>query len=126
MPFDFLPDDAHQGRQNYHDGLAAEGAVARRYRDTGFTIVAERWRSKAGEIDLICRDGTGYVFVEVKKSSTFDAAAARLTTRQLARIALAAEDYIGQNADPFSNMRLDLAMVDGTGQVSVLENLTLF
>ena len=85
-----------------------------------------RWRGRAGEIDLIFRQGAEYVFVEVKKARSLDIAATRLSERQLWRIARSAEDYLANTLNkPFSVMRLDLAMVDGTGRVDVLENLTL-
>lgn len=142
MPFDFAPNAAFdfdapsdhvrddrklRGLRNYHDGLAAEEAVAAFYAAKGYDVVAHRWRGHAGEIDLICRGADGFVFVEVKKSGNFDDAAAHLTFGQLGRIALAGEEYIGTQADdPLTPMRLDLAMVDGVGRIETLENLTLY
>lgn len=129
MPFDFAPNEGlkHRGRTSYQDGLAAEDTVLQDYLQRGYRLIAQRWRGRAGEIDLIF-DATGtYVFVEVKKARTHDAAMARLSERQLHRIARSAEDYIGRfAADPLTPMRLDLATVDGFGSVSVLENLTLY
>ena len=132
-PFDYVPGDhvrqdkALRGLTNYHDGLAAEDAVAAHYAAKGYLVLARRWRGQAGEIDLICRGSDGFVFVEVKKSNNFAAAASHLSFAQLGRIALAGEEYIGTQADdPLSPMRLDLAMVDGTGRIEILENLTLY
>ena len=128
MPFDFAPDTTRSqtGRTAYHDGLAAEDTVADAYSARGYRPVARRWRGRCGEIDLIFDNGVELVFVEVKKARSFDAAAARLTARQLNRIALSATDYIGNIApDPLTPMRLDLAMVNAAGQVSILENLRL-
>ena len=120
-------DRQHQGHTNYHDGLAAEDSVALFYESNGFPVLARRWRGQGGEIDLICQGPDGLIFVEVKKSRSFDAAAAHLSFAQLHRIALAAEEYIGTEAsDPRTPMRLDLAMVDGTGQIETLESLTLY
>jgi len=115
------------GLTNYHNGLAAEGAVADHYARRGVEIVEDRWRGKAGEIDLICRDGDGYIFVEVKRARTFARAAERLSHRQLERIMLAAEEYVGTRyPGKMINMRIDLAIVDGTGQIETLENISLF
>ena len=128
MPPAFLPQD-HQlrGLRNYNDGLAAEDCVAAHYRAKGLPVVARRWRGQAAEIDLICKGPDGLIFVEVKKSRTFDDAAAHLSLDQLHRIARAAEEYIGTQAvDPLTPMRLDLAMVDGSGRIDTLENLTLY
>lgn len=136
MPFDFAFDAPHhhvredkklRGLTNYHDGLAAEDAVAAHYTAQGLPVIARRWRGQAGEIDLICRGTDGFVFVEVKKSGNFEDAASHLTFGQLGRIALAGEEYIGTVADdPLTPMRLDLAMVDGVGRIETLENLTLY
>ena len=77
----------HSGKTAYHGGLAAEGAVERQYCRAGYDLLARRWRGAGGEIDLVFgANGAFFVFVEVKKSTTFHAAAARVTTRQQERI----------------------------------------
>lgn len=128
MPFDFASvPRSLAGKTAYHDGLAAEDIVLRDYLARGFSLVAQRWRGRCGEIDLIVRDDAELIFVEVKKARTLATAANRLSERQLWRIARSAEDYVGRIAeDPLTPMRLDLAMVDGSGRISVLENLTLY
>lgn len=129
MPFDFLPQDARElaGRTAYEDGLAAEDIALRDYLSRGYRLIAQRWRGRCGEIDLIFEGHAEFVFVEVKKARSLDIAATRLTDRQLWRIARSAEDYIGtEAADPLTPMRLDLATVDAMGRVAVLENLTLY
>ena len=126
MPLDFSNFHAAQGLTNYHDGLAAESSVERYYVQQGLKPVAQRWRSKAGEIDLIMRDGDAYVFVEVKKSRSFEQAARNFTARQCRRVALAAEAYVGQmHPGELIDMRLDLAMVDAAGRIDVIENVSL-
>lgn len=128
MPFDHAPDVQRSldGQTAYYDGLAAEDAVLNDYLFRGYSLVAKRWRGRCGEIDLIFKGQGELIFVEVKKAKTLDLAAARLSDRQLWRIARSAEDYIGTIADdPMTPMRLDLAMVHGLGQISVLENLML-
>ncbi len=117
----------HAGRTSYQDGIAAEDTALRDYTARGYRLVAQRWRGRCGEIDLIFEGDDGFVFVEVKKARSLDVAATRLTDRQLLRIARSAEDYIGTEADnPLTPMRLDLATVDATGRLSILENLTIY
>lgn len=128
MPLDLDAESAKRlaGQKAYLDGQTAEDIVSRHYMSRGYALVETRWRGRAGEIDLIFRQGAEYVFVEVKKARSLDIAATRLSERQLWRIARSAEDYLANTLNkPFSVMRLDLAMVDGTGRVDVLENLTL-
>lgn len=47
-------------------GSEGERLAARYLRRQGFRILARRYRTTLGEIDLIARDGTCIVFVEVK------------------------------------------------------------
>lgn len=112
-----------RGRLACLSGAMAEQAVARRLREDGIEILAERWRGKAGEIDLICRQGDCMIFVEVKQAETHDDAATRLSAAQQARICRAACEYcetlpLGQ----LTEMRFDAALVDRRGRVAILEN----
>lgn len=111
------------GQTGYYAGLAAEDMVARLYAASGHRVLARRWRGKGGEVDLIvARDGC-VVFVEVKKSRSIGAAAARLSARQIARLQMAAQEYLGAMPDGLnSEMRFDVACVDQTGRVEVIEN----
>jgi putative endonuclease len=114
---------AERGRRGYHTGLAAEDIVARHYAQDGHVIEARRWRGPGGEVDMIIREGARLVFVEVKASRSFDAAIAHLTRRQMDRICRSAEAYCGEAPDGLmTEMRFDLALVDGRGAVRVIEN----
>ena len=111
------------GTVSYHSGLAAEQAVARLYQAQGHVIAAQRWRSSAGEIDLIARKNGQVVFIEVKKSRSRDRAALALSARQIARIYASAAIFLdGEPDGQDSNARFDVALVDGTGGISIVEN----
>ena len=111
------------GRSNYLAGQAAEDAVLRHYEARGLTLAKARWRGKAGEVDLILRDGDELVFVEVKHSRSFDSAAARLLPKQVARLMRAAEEFAGgEPKGLLTEMRFDVALVNGQGEVHILEN----
>ncbi len=56
-------------------GRGAEDAVARRLEGLGFTVLARRLRTGAGEIDLVVADAGRLVFVEVKARGCLAAAA---------------------------------------------------
>jgi putative endonuclease len=114
---------AARGAMAYRTGLVAEESVARDYGRRGLPVVARRWRGLSGEIDLILRDGAGFVFVEVKKAASFAVAAERLTRKQMKRIFGAAQEFVGtQPLGSLTDMRFDLALVDGRGRVQVMEN----
>ncbi len=111
------------GRSNYLAGQAAEEAVLRHYEARGLTLAKARWRGKAGEVDLILRDGDEVVFVEVKHSRSFDSAAARLRPKQIERLMRAAEEFAGgEPKGLLTEMRFDVALVNEQGAVHILEN----
>ncbi len=112
-----------QSSVSFHAGQAAELRVASDYERRGFTILHRRWRGAGGEIDLIARDAEGLVFVEVKKSQTFDMAAARINRRQMNRICASAAQYLeNEPGGQLTNVRFDAALVDALGAVQIIEN----
>ena len=112
--------------ERYYAGAAAEDIVALNYERRGHDLVHKRWRGTAGEIDLIVRDGDGFIFVEVKKSQTHTKAAHRLGRRQMDCIFGAASEFIGgEPKGQLTDVRFDLATVDAVGTVQVIENAFL-
>lgn len=112
-----------RGAVSYQAGQAAELRVATDYERRGFSIAHRRWRGAGGEIDLIARDGDGLIFVEVKKSSSFDRAAARISRRQTDRICASAAQFLENEPNgQLTNVRFDAALVDASGAVQIIEN----
>ncbi|MBA4324522.1 MAG: hypothetical protein C0426_05550 [Rhodobacter sp.] len=128
MPFDFVSSPSRQNRKargltNYLAGHAAEASVARLYEDRGVAICARNWRGLTGEIDLIGRDGDVVVFVEVKQSRTHDLAASHLSDQQIRRIFASVDEFVaGEPRGLLTDVRIDLALVDGQGRIEVVEN----
>ena len=128
MPFDFISAPARQTRKargmtNYLAGHAAEASVARHYEDRGVSICARNWRGITGEIDLIGRDGDVIVFVEVKQSRTHDLAASHLSQAQIGRIFATVDEFVaGEPKGLLTDVRIDLALVDGQGRIDIVEN----
>ena len=93
-------------------GISAESRAAALLIAKGFRILARRWRSPVGEIDIIARRRQLLIFVEVKARETLDDAAWSVTDRQRARIAAAAEVWLAQRGDhDFRDMRFDAVLV---------------
>lgn len=115
---------AERGAANRRGGEMAEEAVALHYMGRGCRVLARRWRSVAGEIDLVVQDGETVVAVEVKRASTHDTAALRLSPRQRARLCAALALFCeGQDAAGAPDgRRFDLALVDGMGRVELYPN----
>lgn len=113
----------HRGSVGYHAGLAAETCVANDYERRGYPIAARRWRGQGGEIDLVARNGDGFVFIEVKKSRTFDRALERLSQRQITRLFAAAEEFLaGEPKGGMTEIRFDVAVMNAQGDIRVIEN----
>lgn len=114
---------AARGKRSFLAGLAAEDRVAHLYSVGGMPVCARRWRGRAGEIDIIARDGNRVVFIEVKQSRTHDEAAAHLTPWQMQRIWNTAEEFLAEEPKGLlTDVRIDVALVDGMGRIEILQN----
>ena len=93
-------------------GISAESRAAAFLIAKGFRILARRWRSPVGEIDIIAARRHLLIFVEVKAREKFDDAAWSVTDRQRARIAAAAEAWLAKQGEhDFRDMRFDAVLV---------------
>jgi putative endonuclease len=96
----------------FRTGLSAESRAAALLVAKGFRIVARRWRSPVGEIDIVARRRSLLVFVEVKARNDLDDAAESVTPRQRGRIAAAAEAWLATYPDPsITDIRFDAMLV---------------
>jgi putative endonuclease len=79
-----------------NSGLQAEQWAAQHLQQQGLTLIAQNYRSRFGEIDLIMQDGKVLVFIEVRlrKNSDFGGAAASIDQRKQQRIILTAQHYL--------------------------------
>ena len=78
----------------------------------GFRILARRWRSPLGEIDIIARRRQLLVFAEVKARASLDEAAESVSERQRRRIAAAAEVWLAAHpGEIVHDIRFDAILV---------------
>lgn len=70
--------------------------------------VARNARTRYGEIDLVCHDGSGFVFVEVKTrlASSFVPAVEAVSGQKLARLVRLAQAWLALHDARGSNWRL--------------------
>ncbi|MDF1777162.1 MAG: YraN family protein [Rhizobiaceae bacterium] len=96
-----------QRRGHYAEFLAAAALLLKGYR-----IVARRYRTKLGEIDLIVRKGDLIALVEVKARSTQDAGINAVTGTAARRIEAAGDLWLARqkNASRLS-IRRDIVVV---------------
>jgi putative endonuclease len=96
----------------FRTGISAESRAAAFLIAKGFRILARRWRSPVGEIDIVARRRTLLIFVEVKARDTLDDAAWSVTPRQRGRIIAAAEAWLARFPDPrIQDIRFDAVLV---------------
>lgn len=93
-------------------GREAEAAAARLLEKAGLRIVDRNFRVRGGEIDLIARDGSTLVFVEVRARSGggFGGAAASIDAAKQQRIVLAARHYLARHGE--CDCRFDCLLQD--------------
>ncbi len=93
-------------------GLSAESKAALLLLAKGYRILARRFKTPVGEIDIIARRRGVLVFVEVKARDTLDAAAEAVTPRQQARIVDAAQYWLAAHPDAVARpFRFDVVLV---------------
>ena len=78
----------------FQTGLSAESRAAALLMAKGYRVLAKRFRTPHGEIDLVARRRNLVAFVEVKARATLDDAAFAVTPRQQARIINAAQAWL--------------------------------
>jgi putative endonuclease len=78
----------------FRTGLSAETRAAAFLMAKGYRILAKRFRTPYGEIDIVARRRNLVAFVEVKARASLDEAAFAVTPRQQARIIEAAQAWL--------------------------------
>lgn len=77
----------------------------------GWSILARRVRTPAGEIDIIARRGSIVAFVEVKARADVEALNSAIDERRLARVAAAAESLAHVYLRPGDDMQIDVMLL---------------
>jgi putative endonuclease len=109
-------------KQAYKKGVESEDLAAQLMRGQGYAVLAERYKTKFGEVDLVCVRGDMLVFVEVKARKTYVEGAEAVTFKARRRIENAALFFVSENdAYREHGMRFDVVIVscDGAGDKSV-------
>lgn len=83
-----------RGARNHRAGLRAEALAVLLLRLKGYGILARRYRTPAGEIDIVARRLGRLAFVEVKTRGEAAAALESVTLRARGRIRRSAEHFL--------------------------------
>jgi len=93
-------------------GISAESRAAAWLIAHGYRILARRWKSPLGEIDIIAARRHTLLFVEVKTRASLEEEAEAVTERRKQWIAAVAEVWLADNPQPtIRNMRFDAILV---------------
>ena len=96
----------------FRTGLSAEGRAAAFLIAKGYRILAKRFRTPYGEIDLVARKRNLLVFIEVKARASLDEAAYAVTPRQQQRIINAAQGWLMAHPEHAEfDMRFDAMLI---------------
>jgi putative endonuclease len=99
-------------RVAFRFGLSAESRAVAFLLAKGYRVLARRFRTPLGEIDIVARRRDVLVFVEVKARDNFDEAAESIVKRQQNRIIDAAQMWLAAHPeDAMRNMRFDAILV---------------
>lgn len=98
------------------NGKAAEAAVARYLKHRGHVLLAQNWRTRWCEIDLITQCKATVYFVEVKyrQNSLYGSGLEYITPRKLEQMHFAAELWLNGNAS--SELTYTIAAAEVSGQ----------
>jgi putative endonuclease len=92
-------------------------------REQGYEIIAQNWKNKYCEIDLVAQKNKQLLFVEVKYRKNSDGLEA-ITSQKLQQMRFAAEYYLASNELADIDCQLAAASVDGA-EFSVKDFLIL-
>src|SRR5688500_2248129 len=96
-------------------GKSGESLAASELTARGYAIIARRYRTRYGEIDIIARDDETMVFVEVRRRGAHDCgtAAESVTPAKQRRVVRMAVDYLARN-DLYDKcaVRFDVIAID--------------
>ena len=84
-------------------GISAESRAAAYLVAKGYRIVARRFKTAVGEVDIVARRRGVLVFVEVKARNSLDDAAESLLPRQQRRIVAAAGAWLAAHPESLTH-----------------------
>lgn len=107
-------------------GRLGEDRATAWYEAAGYEILERNWRTRLGEVDLVCRKAGLLVFCEVKARSSdqFGSPLEAVGTRKRQRLRRLAALYVARapGAARTAQVRFDVAVSDAAGRLTVVED----
>jgi putative endonuclease len=118
------------GRSRQQLGQLGEDTAVKILEARGYAIVDRNWRCPAGEVDIVARCNSVWVFLEVRtrRGSAFGTPEESLTQAKLDRMLSVAEHYLASHDLHDVDYRLDLIAIevdhaDNIVRLDILENV---
>lgn len=107
-------------------GVAGEDLACRELRRRGYVILARRYRTRAGEVDIVARDRQVLVFVEVKlrRTRACGTAGEAVTASKRRRLVTMAKHYLAGAAEANVACRFDVVAIDAASGRPKVEVIT--
>lgn len=108
-------------------GVKSESIAVKLLKKKGYKILEQNFRTKLGEIDIIAKDNTTIVFIEVKarKSDRFGKAKWAITPRKQRKMSMVALTYLKNTKQYAAKARFDAVTLDtrfDTTEIEVIKN----
>jgi putative endonuclease len=105
-------------------GEQAEQLALKHLQQHGLQLVCSNYRCKLGELDLVMKDGTVLVIVEVRfrKSTHFGGALASITRQKQAKIIAATQHYVIINKLSHVGIRFDVVAITSNQSIDWIKN----
>ena len=103
-------------------GREAEAQAAQWLMQQGWQVLAERRKTKLGEIDLIARKPGLVAFIEVKWRKSVRDLDMAIDERRLSRVAAAVEVVAHEYVEPGDDMRVDVILLAPGARPRHIEN----
>lgn len=106
-------------------GKRAEAAAADWLENQGFKVIAQNWRNRFCEIDIIAEKSKAIHFIEVKyrKSAAFGSGFEYITDDKIGRLKRAAEVWLSENDHQGLQHQIDVMSVTGSVDAPIIEYL---
>ena len=106
-------------------GKRGEEAACLELARRGYAIVARRYRTRVGELDIVARDGPMLVFVEVKarRTNRFGTPTEAVTWQKRAKLCAMAADYLHRHRLDGCRCRFDVVGVRLDGDLARVEEV---
>ena len=109
--------------QKHKVGKKGESIAVRYLKKQGYKIIAQNYRSKVGEIDIVAREKKTLVFVEVKtrRSTSYGSPKWAVTPKKQKAISMAALYYLKMTDQTNADARFDVVSILARGEDTQIE-----